>query len=236
MSRGSSAPGTALSAMCWWSTGVDGMKAPTIAATCGAQMPGGVDDELGVDPAGLGQDGRDLAAGGQLEPGDADPGPDPDAQRAGGIGHRVGRAVRVEMTVPGEVDRAVQRIGRDRRHQAASLVGADDARVQPDPARPAGRPLELPELLRARCQPQAADGLEGAEASIELDAVAPEAHHRGRRVEGRDEPGSLAGGAGRELCLLDEEHVRPAGEGQVVGDAAASDPATDDDDAGLVGQ
>lgn len=39
MSRGSSEPGTALSAMCWWSTGVDGTKAPTMAATCGAQMP-----------------------------------------------------------------------------------------------------------------------------------------------------------------------------------------------------
>ena len=25
--------------MCWWSTGTDGVNAPTIAETCGAQMP-----------------------------------------------------------------------------------------------------------------------------------------------------------------------------------------------------
>src|SRR6185503_14916764 len=108
--------------------------------------------------------------GRQLEPGDANAGPDPDAERAGGVGHRVGRSVWVEVTVAGKMDRAVQRFGRDRRHQAARLVRADDARVQPDPARPAGRPLELAEVLRARCQPQAADGLEGSEAPVKLDA------------------------------------------------------------------
>src|SRR6202165_862127 len=36
---GSSWPGTASSAACWWSTGVETMNAPAIAAICGAQMP-----------------------------------------------------------------------------------------------------------------------------------------------------------------------------------------------------
>ena len=39
MSRGSSWPSTASRAMCWWSTGTDGVNAPTIAATWGAQIP-----------------------------------------------------------------------------------------------------------------------------------------------------------------------------------------------------
>ena len=39
MSRGSSCPSTACSAMCWWSTGTDGVNAPTMADTCGAQIP-----------------------------------------------------------------------------------------------------------------------------------------------------------------------------------------------------
>ena len=39
MSAGSSEPATARSAACWWSTGVDGIHAPTIAQTCGAHIP-----------------------------------------------------------------------------------------------------------------------------------------------------------------------------------------------------
>ena len=39
MSCGSSWPGTAASAMCWWSTGTEGVNAPTIAETWGAHMP-----------------------------------------------------------------------------------------------------------------------------------------------------------------------------------------------------
>ncbi len=34
--------GHGFSATCWWSTGVEGTKAPTIAASCGAQIPAGV--------------------------------------------------------------------------------------------------------------------------------------------------------------------------------------------------
>ncbi len=106
-----------MSATCWWSTGVDGMNAPTIAATCGAHIPAALTtSSVAIGPV-VGQDGRDLAPGRQLEPGDADAGPDAHAERPGRIGHRVRRAVRVEVTVTGQVDRPVQRIGRDRRHE-----------------------------------------------------------------------------------------------------------------------
>jgi hypothetical protein len=36
--------------------------------------------------------------------------------------------------------------------------------------------------------------------------------------------------------FLNEEHVRPTGEGEVVRHAATGDPAADDDHAGLVNQ
>ena len=41
---------------------------------------------------------------------------------------------------------------------------------------------------------------------------------------------------GAEVAALEDEHVRPAELGQVVGDAAAAHAAADDDDAGLRGQ
>ncbi len=197
-------------------------------------MPGGVDDELGRDRAGVGQDGRDLAPGRHLEPRHADPCPDPHAEGPSGVSHGMRRAVRVEVAVTGQVDRAVQRLGRDGRHQPARFLGPDHPRVEPDPARPAGRPFELEQLLAARRKPEAPDGLECAEASVQLDAVAAEFHHRRRRVERRDQAGRLARGAGRQLGLLDEQDVGPAGQRQVVGDAAAGDPATDHDDPGLL--
>jgi hypothetical protein len=38
------------------------------------------------------------------------------------------------------------------------------------------------------------------------------------------------GGTARELGLLDQQHVAPAGAQEVIGDAAAGDAAADDDD------
>jgi len=65
---------------------------------------------------------------------------------------------------------------------------------------------------------------------VELDAVAAEAHHRRRGVELRHETRRVAGGAARQLALLDEDGVRPTGPGEVIGDARAGDPTADDND------
>jgi hypothetical protein len=196
--------------------------------------PGRVDDELGGDTTRVGQDGRDLATGRQLEAGDPNPGPDADAERPGRIGDGVRRPMRVQVAVAGEVDRAIQRVRRDGGHQPPGLVGADDLGVQPDPARPARGPLELVQLVGARRESEAADRLERAERAVQVDAVAAEGHHRRRRVERRDEPGGLAGRAGRQLRLLDQQHVRPSVEREVVRHADAGDATADDDDASLV--
>ena len=195
---------------------------------------GRVDDDLRGDGAVLGDDVRDLARRGELEPGHANTGPDPDTQRAGGVRDGMRGAVRVQVAVTGEMDRAVQRLGRDGRHEPARLVRSDDAGIEADPASAAGRPLELAELVRTRRESQAPDPLERTEALVQLDAVSAERHHRGRRIERGHEARRLAGGAGRELGLFDEQDVRPSGQREVVRDAAAGDPPADHHDPGLV--
>ncbi len=193
-----------------------------------------VDHQLRVDRATVGDHPADGPPGVELDPGHPQPGPDPDPERTGSVGHGMGRAVRVEMAVLGEVDRAVEVVRADRRHPADGLVGRDHLGIQPDPAGAAGGALELAQLIRARGQPQAARSLEDAQPLVQLHAVAAEPHHRRRGVEDGHEPGRLAGRSGRQLGLLHEQHVRPAGLGQVVRHAAAGDPAADHDDARLV--
>ena len=160
--------------MCWWSTGVEGMHGADHRRDLRRPDPGGVDDELGVDRFAVGQDARDLATTGELEPGHARAGLDPDPQRASRVRDGVGRAMRVEVPVAGEMDGAVQRFWRDRRHQPAGLLRTDHPGVEPDAARPARGPLQLPELLGRGSEPEAADGLERTERPVELDAVAAE--------------------------------------------------------------
>ena len=149
-----------------------------MAATCGAQMPGGVDDELGLDRSGLGLDVRHRPPLGEPEAGHAAAGPDANAERLGGGGHGVGRRVRVEIAVLLHPDPAVERLAGDGGESAPRLGGRDDHGVEPDAASAAGGPLELGQLLGARCQPDAADTREDAQPLVELDALAPEPHHR----------------------------------------------------------
>ena len=108
---------------------------------------GGVDDDLGVDRAGVGQHATNLMLRRELEAGDPDTLPDPDAERPRGIGQRMRRLVGVEMAVTGEVDGTVQILGSDRREEYAGLVGPDHVDVEADPARPARRPPQLAELF-----------------------------------------------------------------------------------------
>ena len=205
-----------------------------MAATWGAQIPAAsITSSVEIGPWSV-RTPVDVPICRELEARHPHAGPDPDAELAGRIGQGVGRAVRVEMAVAGQVDRAVERVRRDGGHQAARLVGRDHADVEADPPRPAGGPLELEELVVARREAQAADALEDAELLVQLDAVAPELHHRRRRIEGGHDAGGVAGRAGRQLRLLDEEDIGPAGQRQVVGDAAAGDPAADDDDASVI--
>ena len=150
------------------------MDAPTIAATWGAQMPAAsTTSSVSIGPRSV-ITRRTARRGVELDPGHPRARPDPDAERTGRVGHGMGRAVRVEVAVLGEVDRAVEVVRADRRHAADGLVGRDHLDVQPDPAGAAGGPLELAQLIRARGEPQAARPLEDAQPLVQLDAVAAE--------------------------------------------------------------
>ena len=61
--------------------------------------PRGVDDDLGIDRAGVGDDPSDRPPGVKLDRGDPDALPDADAERACRVGDGVGRLVRIEMAV-----------------------------------------------------------------------------------------------------------------------------------------
>ena len=124
---------------------------------------GRVDDELGLDRA-VRRSGRRRTSrrGPSSMPVTRTPGPDPDAERPGGVGHGVGRPVRVEVAVARQVDRTVELVAGEGGHQPAGLLGRDDLDVEPDPAGPAGGPLQLEELVPATmrgagCRPRSND-------------------------------------------------------------------------------
>ena len=193
---------------------------PAIAQTCGAQIPAAL-TTISV-------------AIGQTQAGHPNARPDPNTCRSGCRGEGVRRRVRVEMSVARQPHAAVQVAPGDRGQQADYPVGVDEVRVETDRARPAQGPLELAELVAARRDSDAADGVKHAERLIELDTVTAEREHRRGGIEHRHEAHRLAGRTGRQLRLLDEEDIVLARPGEVVGDAAAGDPAADDDDARLV--
>ena len=188
-----------------------------------------VDDDLGLDAARLGEHRPHLVPRSELDARHALARADLGAQVARRAGQRVGRRVRVEVAVAGHVDRAVERLGTGLRQQAERLGGRGELDLEPDGPRARDTALQLGERLRAGRDAHAADGLEDAELAVQLDAVAPEAHHRGRRVELRDEPRGVARGATRERALVEQHEIAPAGAGKMVGHAAARDAASDDD-------
>ena len=195
---------------------------------------GGIDDDLRLDAAGFGQDGAHLVARAELDAHDALAGADLGAQVARRARERVGRRMRVEVAVLRHADGAVERFGTGLRQQAQRLRGRRELDVEADRPRPRHAALELGQRFRARRDAHATDGLEHAELAVQVDAVAPEAHHRRRRVELRHEPRGVARRAARERALVEQDDVAPAGARQVVGDAAARDAASDDDCAGAI--
>src|SRR6266446_6723321 len=123
---------------------------------------------------------------------------------------------------------------------ATDLVAIHDVRLDPCVAAERDGPAELRHARRAPGDAEAAHLLPvgahaglGLEPRVELGAVADEPGHRARAAEAADEPGGVPGRAARELLALEQNDVTPAELDQVIGDAAAGDAATDDDDAGL---
>ena len=67
---------------------------------------------------------------------------------AGGVGDRVGRDVRVHVSVAGDPDAAVQRVPGRVRQALEHLVGAEQLGLEPERERPAGRALQVGPGLR----------------------------------------------------------------------------------------
>ena len=197
--------------MCWWSTGVDGTDTPTIAATRGDQMPAALTTtSVSIGPWSV-STRRTARSRPQLDARDARPRPDAGAQLARRLRDRMCDGVRVEVSVARHPHGAVQRFRARRRHEPARLLGGDQLDLQPDAVRPADAALVLHELLTLRRQPQAPHRLEHAELAIQLDRVAAEPHHRGRRVEHRHQARRVARRPAGQVALLQQhDSVQPA--------------------------
>ena len=149
-------------------------------------------------------------------PVDADPAPDVDAERPRRIRHSVGRDVRIDMAVAGHPDGAEDRGAVGFREPLEHLGRRDELGLEPDAGGSARGPAQVEQALLARRDAHAADALEDAELAVHLDAVAPEAHHRRRRVELGHEPRGVVGRPARQLSLLEQHDLAPPGLGEVV--------------------
>ena len=76
----------------------------------------------------------------------------------------------------------------------------------------------------------------GLKPAVELGAVLGDLDEGPRTAELGDEAGGVPGRAAGQLAPLEDHYVSTAQLRQVVGDAAADDSASDDDDLGTVGK
>ena len=70
---------------------------------------------------------------------------------------------------------------------------------------------------------------------IEFGAVFVDLGHAVAGAEATDQSGGVPGGSAGKLVLFKQHDIFPAEFGQMIGDAAPDDTATDDDDFGLCG-
>ncbi len=191
---------------------------------------GRIHDELGLDRPVLGLDGNDSPVA-HVDSGHERMRADLHAEIARGSGDRIGGDVRIDVAVARHPDSTVQRRGCDLREQRTRLLRADELRVEADRVRAADAAAQLEEALGAGRDAQAPDRVEHAQLLIQLDAVAPEAHHGRGRVELRHEPGGVVRRPARQVTLLDKHNIAHSRLREVVRAADAGDSAADDDGA-----
>jgi len=135
------------------------------------------------------------------------------------------------------VERADQVVGPHERPALRRFVEVDDPRLDADTLGHGGAAKDLlPTLLVVRNGDRAGGAVAGGLAGFVLELleqsgrVGGELGQRVRRLELTDQPGGVPCRATGERALLQHGDVGDAPTGQVVGDAAADDAATDDDD------
>ena len=198
---------------------------------CDLRRPhtGGVDDDVRLDAPAFGPHRPNLASRTQLDSGNPSVDANVGSELARGCSDGVGGDVRVDVPVTGHPHSSEEGFRTGRGHQSPHVVWADQLGVETDAVRAADAATQLAQALRARCDPQRADGLEDPELLVELDAEAPEAHHRRRRIELRHEPGGVVRRAARQLALLEQDDVLHTRLCEVVRTARARDAAPYDD-------
>ncbi len=159
---------------------------------------------------------------------------------AGTAGERHGHTHRVGPTFIGHQEPADQIVGPQQGPQVGDLGRREFVALHPEPT---DERLLAPQRLHpvdVGGDGDVSDGVEAGrqsglvlEALVEVARVA--AHEEGGLVDhsGRgDEPGGVPGGSRREHVPLQQDHVRPAQAGEVVGDARPDDPSAHDDHPG----
>ena len=154
-------------------------------------------------------------------------------RRVDGIGLAVTRDEAAAEN-PAFVEQRIERLG---------LGGVDHARLDAEDLAEGDHARDLGQApLRAR-HLQRAVGLEARglprlllQRPVQHGAVAAELGHRMRGAQLGDQPGGMPGGAAGQLAALQQGDIAPAQLGQMIGDRAAGDAATDNDDAGLGGK
>jgi hypothetical protein len=115
--------------------------------------------------------------------------------------------------------------------------GAEHVERHPEGARIAHDAFELLHALVRRRDAEAPDlapaGVNARllfQPPIQVGAVAHHLRQAGARAQLPDQPGGVERRAARQFVPLDDDHVFPAHKGEMVGNAASSNPAADDDD------
>ncbi len=207
-----------------------------------APHAGRVDHALGVDLALVGHHRFD-APGARLQPGHAHALRDDHAAGARSRRVGVGQAGRIDVAVAFDPRGADDAVELDQRKELARLPGRHQLDMEAEALGHRRRALEFLPARRRRGEAQAADAMPAGrlsglrlELAVELGGVAHEAREIAAAAQLSDQSRRVPGGAVRQLQAFQQEHVALAALGEVIGDAAADDPAADDDDAAFSGQ
>ena len=149
-------------------------RTPAICATCGAHtLAASTTHSVSIVPPVCAYR-ADPSAAPELDPRDHPSARcDLDAQPARGVGDGVGRDVRVHVSVTRDPDAAVECVRGGVREVFEHFARADQPSLEPERDRAAPGSLQVGPGLGAGRDPDAADGVKGAQLAIQRDAVAP---------------------------------------------------------------
>jgi hypothetical protein len=205
-------------------------------------LAGAVDDDLGLDVAGVGaHTGHPAVLGQDVE--DAGPLGDPGTALTRALGQCGGEVRRVRLPVTGQPDGAEQVLDLHDRVALRGLLRCQQLALEAVGVGGGRRPLQLHHPVRGPGDGHPAAllvaGREpdlGLQVGVELGGVLDQPGAALRRPQLADQPRRVPGGAGRELSLLEQQDVGPPELREVVGDARPDHPAADDDDPGTAGE